>query len=100
MTQLRATFRFTLYQLKKGGSAVCSCGAIAYLQKPVSREALSKALTDIKGFVDRPVKTLLVVEDDETQRLSIVDLIGNHDVSTTAVGSGAEALATLRCRAF
>ncbi|MEG3842506.1 response regulator, partial [Microcoleus sp. herbarium14] len=89
-----------IVSVEDGRQRSLQLGAIAYLQKPVSSEALSKALTDIKGFVDRRVKNLLVVEDDETQRLSIVDLIGNHDVSTTAVGSGAEALATLRAGHF
>ncbi|MEG4317551.1 MULTISPECIES: HAMP domain-containing protein [unclassified Microcoleus] len=84
-----------IVSVEDGRQRSLQLGAIAYLQKPVSRDALSQALTNIKGFVERPVKNLLVVEDDDTQRLSIVDLIGNHDVSTTAVGSGAEALETL-----
>ncbi len=89
-----------IVSVEEGRQRSLQLGAIAYLQKPVSHEALSKSLTDIKGFVDRPVKNLLVVEDDATQRLSIVDLIGNHDVSTTAVGSGAEALETLKSGHF
>ncbi len=89
-----------IVSVEEGRQRSLQLGAIAYLQKPVSSEALSKALTDIKGFVERRVKNLLVVEDDEIQRLSIVDLIGNHDVSTTAVGSGAEALASLRSGHF
>ncbi|MEG5137200.1 MULTISPECIES: HAMP domain-containing protein [unclassified Microcoleus] len=89
-----------IVSVEEGRQRSLQLGAIAYLQKPVSHEALSKALTDIKGFVERPVKNLLVVEDNETQRLSIVDLIGNHDVSTTAVGSGAEALETLKAGQF
>ncbi|WP_208345268.1 response regulator, partial [Aetokthonos hydrillicola] len=71
-------------------------GAIAYLQKPVSREALGGALTKIKGFVERSVKNLLVVEDDDVQRLSIIELIGNNDVATTAVSTGTQALAEIR----
>ena len=71
-------------------------GALAYLQKPVSSEALHQALTKIKGFVERPVKNLLVVEDNATQRLSIVELIGNSDVAITAVGTGAAALEAIR----
>ncbi|MBE9092749.1 HAMP domain-containing protein [Tychonema sp. LEGE 07203] len=89
-----------IVSVEEGRQRSLQLGAIAYLQKPVSHEALSKALTDIKGFVERPVKNLLVVEDNETQRLSIVDLIGNHDVSTTAVGSGAEALEILKSGHF
>ncbi|MEO9126593.1 MAG: HAMP domain-containing protein [Microcoleus sp.] len=89
-----------IVSVEDGRQRSLQLGAIAYLQKPVTREALSKALTDIKGFVERPVKNLLVVEDNETQRLSIVDLIGNHDVLTTAVGSGAEALEILKSGHF
>ena len=75
-------------------------GAIAYLQKPVTHETLTHALSDIKGFIERPVKTLLVVEDDELQRRSIVELIGNTDVASTAVGTGSQALAALKQRHF
>jgi len=32
---------------------------------------LSQTLSDIKGFVERRVKNLLVVEDDETQRKAL-----------------------------
>jgi len=71
-------------------------GAFGYLLKPVSREWLEKAFDDMVSFIERPSKTLLVVEDDETQRRSIVELIGEGDVRTTAVGSGEEALEALR----
>jgi CheY-like chemotaxis protein/HAMP domain-containing protein len=71
-------------------------GALAYLYKPATREALDEALANIKGFIERKVKRLLVVEDDAVQRQSIMELIGNGDVQTAAVGSGAEALAALR----
>jgi hypothetical protein len=71
-------------------------GAIAYLSKPVERQQLAEALSQLQGFVERGTRQLLVVEDDENQRKSIVELIGNHDVETTAVASGEEALAALR----
>ncbi|MER3494980.1 MAG: two-component system sensor histidine kinase/response regulator, partial [Mastigocladus sp. ERB_26_2] len=70
-------------------------GAIAYLQKPISSETLHQALTKIKGFVDRRVKNLLIVEDDENQRQNIVALIGNGDVATTAVSTGTQALSAI-----
>ncbi|HCF28636.1 MAG TPA: two-component system sensor histidine kinase/response regulator [Cyanobacteria bacterium UBA11049] len=75
-------------------------GAIAYLQKPVGQESLIAALTNIQRFVERPLKRLLVVEDNEQQRQSIVELIGDGDVRTTAVGTGGEALAALRASPF
>jgi CheY-like chemotaxis protein/HAMP domain-containing protein len=75
-------------------------GALAYLKKPISKEALDSALTEIKQFVERPVKNLLVVEDNDGQRKAIVELIGNHDVRTTAVGTGKAALEALGRQAF
>ncbi|MFN6464761.1 MAG: response regulator [Nostoc sp. DedVER02] len=75
-------------------------GAITYLQKPVSPEALTQVLTDIKGFIERQVRNLLIVEDDPVQAQSIIELIGNGDVHSTAVGTGAEALSILRSHHF
>ncbi|MDZ8081136.1 MAG: response regulator [Nostoc sp. DcaGUA01] len=75
-------------------------GAITYLQKPVSPEALNEVLTEIKSFIERQVKNLLIVEDDPRQAQSIIELIGNGDVHSTAVGTGAEALQILRSQHF
>jgi CheY-like chemotaxis protein/signal transduction histidine kinase/HAMP domain-containing protein len=75
-------------------------GAITHLQKPVSREDLAAAFDQIAAFTERRMKRLLVVEDDEAQRMSIVELIGNGDVVTTAVATGAEALAALSAETF
>lgn len=75
-------------------------GAIAYLQKPVSAETINQALSNIKGFVERRVKQLLVIEDDLVQSQSIIELIGNGDVKSTAVHTGAEALQRLSEQEF
>jgi hypothetical protein len=75
-------------------------GAITHLQKPVSREDLASAFDQITAFADRRVRRLLVVEDDDAQRMSIVELIGNGDVTTTAVATGEEALAALQAEPF
>ncbi len=86
--------------VEEGRQRGLQLGAIAYLQKPLTSETISEALTKIKGFVERQVKNLLVVEDDDTQRLSIVELIGNSDVSTIAVADGATALEAIRTQHF
>jgi CheY-like chemotaxis protein len=70
------------------------------LHKPLDREQLDKAFNEILGFVERRVKNLLVVEDDERQRDAIVELIGNGDVDSTPVGTGAEALEALHGKHF
>ncbi|OBZ16253.1 histidine kinase [Bacillus sp. FJAT-27264] len=71
-------------------------GAMAYLRKPSSREALERAFSQIENYTSSTLKHLLIVEDDEIQRLSIMELIGHDDVAITAVSSGGEALAELR----
>jgi HAMP domain-containing protein/CheY-like chemotaxis protein/signal transduction histidine kinase len=75
-------------------------GAIDFLTKPATKESLSEALTTLHEFVDRPVKRLLVVEDDEVQQQSIAELIGSGDVQTTAVTTGADALEALQRESF
>ena len=75
-------------------------GAIAHLQKPVTGEALAEAFNRIRAFLERGVKRLLVVEDDESQRKSILSLIGNGDVQTVAVGTAREALAAVETERF
>ncbi len=75
-------------------------GALTHLRKPVTREQLVSAFDQIMEFAERKLRRLLVVEDDDTQRMSIVELIGEGDVQTTAVATGEEALAQLRNQPF
>jgi HAMP domain-containing protein/signal transduction histidine kinase/CheY-like chemotaxis protein len=75
-------------------------GAIDFLTKPATRESLSDALTTLHEFTDRPIKRLLVVEDDDAARQSIVELIGAGDVETTSVGTGQAALEALQAGHF
>jgi CheY-like chemotaxis protein len=70
------------------------------LHKPVTQEALQGALNQLAGFLEKRVRQLLVVEDDPVQRESIMELIGNGDVVTTAVGSAEEALTLAREKNF
>ncbi len=66
-------------------------GAIGYLTKPVSMEKIDETLGRLEDMISKPVSRLLLVEDDIVQRKSIRELIGNSDVVTTEVGTGAEA---------
>ncbi len=74
--------------------------AISYLEKPVSREAIEGALAHMKSFAEREVRELLIVEDDEVQRQSMIELIGNMDVHTTTASNGEEALLKLKEQPF
>jgi HAMP domain-containing protein/CheY-like chemotaxis protein len=84
----------------EGERRALESGAFAVLHKPVTQEALQGALNQLAGFLEKRVRQLLVVEDDAVQRQSIIDLIGNGDVITTAVGSAEEALALAREKSF
>jgi CheY-like chemotaxis protein len=76
-------------------------GAVAFVEKPISKESLEETFGEIRTFIDRDLKRLLVVEDDETQRTAVVDLIGSgEDVEVVAVGSGEEALEALERQRF
>jgi CheY-like chemotaxis protein/signal transduction histidine kinase len=70
-------------------------GAIAYLEKPVTKEALDDSFNRISQFIEQQVKRLLVVEDDDTQRQSMIELIAHEDVEITAVATAEEALQEL-----
>jgi signal transduction histidine kinase/DNA-binding response OmpR family regulator len=67
-------------------------GAIEYLMKPVDKKDLEEAFTRIENFVNRKMRNLLIVEDDENSRKAIIKLIGNGDVKCMEAGTGKEAL--------
>jgi HAMP domain-containing protein/signal transduction histidine kinase/DNA-binding response OmpR family regulator len=83
-------------QKKRGLKA----GAFGFLEKPVDREALMGALNRTKEFIDRPVKKLLLVEDDDNQRMSLSELMKNEQVDVTAVGTAESALEVIQTRPF
>lgn len=62
----------------------------------LTREVIEDVLGTHLERLARPYRRLLVVEDDEAQRLAILELIGNGDVKATGVGTAAAALEELR----
>jgi HAMP domain-containing protein/CheY-like chemotaxis protein len=83
-------------QKKRGLKA----GAFGFLEKPVDRDSLLGALSRTKEFIDRPVKNLLLVEDDDNQRMSITELLGGGQVDVTGVGTAEAALEAIGARRF
>jgi HAMP domain-containing protein/CheY-like chemotaxis protein len=75
-------------------------GAKTFWAKPSDSGALNDAFNAIREFADRKLRTLLIIEDDATQRSTLVELISDRDVQITAVGTGAEALEQLRQQPF
>lgn len=74
-------------------------GAAGYLLKPVKREEIGKALLEMRKLSERP-QNVLVIEDDEAQRMAIRGLIEGERVQITTATTGKEALALLRERDF
>jgi len=73
-------------------------GAFAFLNKPMTPDELTRALTRIKDYSRARQKTLLVVEDDASERMTITELLDHDDVTIISVGTGEGALAILRTR--
>ena len=69
-------------------------GAFAYLIKAPTTQGLEAAFDRIKDFTAPRTKRLLVVEDNEIERQSIIELLHHDDIEITAVASG-EALELL-----
>ncbi len=84
---------------ENGGEAL-HLGAIGYALKPTSREQLEDVFRKLKDKSSQELKRVLLVEDDERQRDSVVQLISDTDVEIAAVGSGTEALDLLRTQTF
>jgi signal transduction histidine kinase/CheY-like chemotaxis protein len=67
-------------------------GAVEYLVKPVDKKQLEEAFSRIENFVNRKMRNLLIIEDDENSRKAMKKLIGNGDVKCFEAGSGKKAL--------
>jgi CheY-like chemotaxis protein len=77
-----------------------SHGAFSYAVKPATTEGLDQCFDRIKNFVVPRIRRLLVVEDNETERNSIVELLAHDDIEISHVGTGKEAFQMLLDRPF
>ena len=85
--------------IENGGEAL-HLGAIGYALKPASREELEEVFRKLQEKSAQKIKRVLLVEDDERQRESVVALIADDDVQISAVGTANEALNLLRAEIF
>ena len=75
-------------------------GAFSYLVKPTASEELERTFDRVLEYARSRNRSLLVVEDNEVERQSIVDLLGHDGVEITTAGTGAEAWEALRSQRF
>ncbi|MCU7834360.1 MAG: response regulator [gamma proteobacterium symbiont of Taylorina sp.] len=70
-------------------------GAIGFSQKPVNNEDLSQIIDQFNQFNHKKVKDLLIVEDDDYQRETLIEYIGNGSIKSTGVATLTEAITEL-----
>ena len=66
-------------------------GAIDYVTKPVSPEVIDQVFEKFNKIISKPVKDLLVVEDNPEQAKTISSIIGSGDVRITIASTAMEA---------
>jgi CheY-like chemotaxis protein/HAMP domain-containing protein/signal transduction histidine kinase len=71
-------------------------GAIGYLEKPVSKDSIVDALNNIRGFIDRERKKLLIIDSNHDHRAGLVELISGDDVEIATADTGEEAIHMLQ----
>ncbi|MBE1161723.1 response regulator [Dyella sp. 7MK23] len=67
-------------------------GAVGFLTKPVTREAINDAFERLLHFAKGRTRHLLVVDDDANARAAVRSLLSQDDVQIDQAGSGEEAL--------
>ena len=77
-----------------------SRGAFSYVVKSPTTTGLENAFDRLKDFAAAGIKRLLIVEDNEIERKSIVELLGYEDIETAAVSTGQEAFDALKEKRF
>jgi CheY-like chemotaxis protein len=75
-------------------------GAFSYLVKAPTTEGLNAAFDRIKDFTVPRTKRLLIVEDNDIERQSIVELLGYADIEVVAVATAGEALEAMLDMSF
>jgi HAMP domain-containing protein/signal transduction histidine kinase/CheY-like chemotaxis protein len=78
--------------LDEDRQSVLSRGAFALLTKSPTTAGMEAAFDRLKHFTNSRTKRLLVVEDNDIERQSIIALLDHEDIELKAVGTGAEAL--------
>jgi hypothetical protein len=75
-------------------------GAYDYLTKPVTEEHLKISIKRLREYIDRRERRVLIIEDDEMQRKSLVELLGNKRVGIVQSSTAKTGLRALRQKQF
>lgn len=75
-------------------------GAIGLVTKPVSSSQLDTVFGTLEAAIEKTMKTLLIVEDDQAQASAMVALLDERNVTITVADSGALAIELLSRERF
>src|SRR5207245_1360130 len=75
-------------------------GALQAVHKPAAKETLQQALAKTRKMIEHEIRTLLVVDGNDAQRVSITEALREEGVQITAFHSGKQALDSLRTTQF
>ncbi len=75
-------------------------GAIGFMDKPVTIDGIKGAFEKIERMLDKQVKQILVIEDDERQLGAMQELLRGPGVEITAALSAKEALTEIKKKDF
>ncbi len=76
-------------------------GALGTLTKPLkSKEVLKEVFGRIQTFIEPHTRNVLLVDQDESRRSQIIDLVGGEGIQIAVTSAGQEALTYLRDRHF
>ena len=70
-------------------------GAFSFLTKPVERGELLSALSRLITFSTSGRKRLLIIEDDDAERMSVAELLKSDDIEILTACDGAQAIEAL-----
>ncbi|MFH1028265.1 MAG: response regulator, partial [Pseudomonadota bacterium] len=77
-----------------------SMGAIGFVTKPVSIEQLDSVFGTLENAIEKTMKMLLIVEDDQDQAKAMVALLEDRNVTITVANSGGKAIELLSSEQF
>jgi CheY-like chemotaxis protein len=77
-----------------------SMGAVGFVTKPVNSEQLDTVFGTLEASIEKTMKKLLIVEDDDVQVKAMIALLGERDVTITVADCGARAIQLLSSEQF
>jgi CheY-like chemotaxis protein/signal transduction histidine kinase len=89
-----------IFTVDEERQSVLARGAFSYIVKSPNTDGIRTGLNRLKDFTTSPTKHLLVVEDNEIERQSVIELLGADDINLTAVATGGEAIDALHRQPF